>query len=342
MKTMKVIEVKEPGKIELVEKEIPTPKKGEALLKIKYCGICGSDVATYTGNQPFASYPRIPGHEFSAEIVEIEENDLGLEKGMIVTANPYFNCGSCYSCERGKVNCCESNETMGVQRDGSFAEYITMPIERIYKGNGLEAKQLVLIEPFSISYHAINRGDVQKGDKVLVFGAGAIGIFAMVSAKLRGAEVYIADVFEERLEKAKEMGADGTINVSKDNLEKRVKEITNSNGMDVCIEAAGLPQTFLNCIDSVAFAGKIILIGNGKGETTFNHSILLKKELDIYGSRNSLKDFEPLIDLVSNEKVGTDIENIVTNVFTIDEATEAFEILTNNAASQLKVLIKFD
>lgn len=247
MKTMKVIEVKEPGKIELVEREIPTPQKGEALLKIKYCGICGSDVATYTGNQPFASYPRIPGHEFSAEIVEIEENELGLEKGMIVTANPYFNCGSCYSCQRGKVNCCESNETMGVQRDGSFAEYITMPIERIYDGRGLDEKTLSLIEPFTISYHAINRGGIQKGDKVLVFGAGAIGIFAMLSAKIKGGEVYIADVFEERLEKAKQLGADGVINVSKEDLEKRIKEITNSNGMDICIEAAGLPQTFLNC-----------------------------------------------------------------------------------------------
>lgn len=339
---MKVIEIKEPGKIQLVEKDIPTPKKGEALLKIKYCGICGSDVATYTGNQPFASYPRIPGHEFSAEIVEIEENTLGLEKGMIVTANPYFNCGSCYSCQRGKVNCCESNQTMGVQRDGSFAEYITMPIERIYRGNGLEAKTLALIEPFSISYHAVNRGDIQKGDKVLVFGAGAIGIFAMIASKLRGAEVYISDVFDERLKKAKEMGADGTINVAKEDIHERVKEITGNNGMDVCIEAAGLPETFLNCIDNVAFGGKVVLIGNGKKETTFNHSILLKKELDVYGSRNSLNDFVPLINFVSDGKVITDINHIVTNVFTIDQATEAFETLKNNAASELKVLIKFD
>src|ERR1035437_9948329 len=128
MTNMKIVYIENPGKIALRDAEIPVPQKGEALLKIKYCGICGSDTATYTGNQPFTTYPRIPGHEFSAEIVEIEENGLGLKVGMSVTANPYFNCGKCYSCRRGKVNCCEDNQTMGVQRDGSFAEYITMPI----------------------------------------------------------------------------------------------------------------------------------------------------------------------------------------------------------------------
>lgn len=337
---MKVVQIKEPGVIELVEKERPIRKKGQALLKIKYCGICGSDIATYTGNQPFASYPRIPGHEFSAEIVEIEENDLGLQKGMIVTANPYFNCGNCYSCQRGKVNCCESNETMGVQRDGSFAEYITMPIERIYNGNMLSAKTLALIEPFSISYHAINRGDIQKGDKVLIFGAGAIGIFAMIAAKLRGAEVYVIDVFDDRLEQAIKMGADGTINGLRDDIDGRVKEITNGHGFDVCIEAAGLPETFLNCIENVAFGGKVVLIGNGKRETTFNHSILLKKELDIYGSRNSLNDFPPLIDLVARGKV--EIDKIVTDIFELEQVIDAFEVLKNNDGTRLKVLVKFD
>ncbi|MFS8500305.1 MAG: zinc-binding alcohol dehydrogenase family protein [Caldicoprobacter sp.] len=337
---MKVVYIKEPGKIEIIERDIPTPRKGEALLKIKYCGICGSDVATYTGNQPFATYPRIPGHEFSAEIVEIEENEYGLKKGMIVTANPYFNCGKCYSCQRGKVNCCEFNETMGVQRDGAFAEYITMPIERIYNGKGLSAKTLALIEPFSISYHAINRGDIQKSDNVLISGAGPIGIFALIAAKLRGAKVYVADILEKRLHYAEMMGADGVINASKEDLMERVKEFTNGNGMDVCVEAVGHPESLLNCIEAVAFGGKIILIGNGKKEVTFNHSILVKKELNIYGSRNSLNAFEPLIELVSSGEV--DIDNVVTDVFALDEVVDAFNLLTHNDGTHLKVMVKFD
>ena len=336
---MKVVYVEEPGKIEIREKEMPTLKKGEALLKIKYCGICGADVATFTGNQPFTTYPRIPGHEFSAEIVEIEENDRGLKIGDIVTANPYFNCGHCYSCERGIVNACTDNQTMGVQRDGSFAEYVAMPIERIYPGKGLSAKTLALIEPFSIGYHAVSRGHVKPGHKVLVIGAGAIGIFAAVSAKLKGAEVYISDVFEKRLENALKFGVDGIIDVSKEDLLERTKEITNGNGFDICIEAVGQSTTFLNCIDAAAFGADIILIGNGKKETTFNHSILLKKELNVYGSRNALKkDFLELIDLISSGKINVD--HIVSDIFDKEDAIKGFDALVHNDGSRFKVLIK--
>lgn len=339
MNKMKTVYISEPGKIEIREIERPVPLEGEALLKIKYCGICGSDVATFTGNQPFASYPRIPGHEFSAEIVEIGENNLGLTAGMIVTANPYFNCGKCYSCRKGKVNCCENNQTMGVQRDGSFAEYITMPIERIIDGRGLPANILALIEPFSIGYHAINRGCVGKSDKVLVIGAGPIGIFAMLSAKLCGAEVYIADLLDKRLELAMKMGADGVINTSKENLAEKVCELTGGDGMDVCVEAAGLPQTFLNCIENVCFTGRVILIGNGKRETTFNHSILLKKELNVYGARNSLNDFKPLIEKALKGDVS--IDSLISDVYELDRVTDAFEALKNNNGSMAKVLIRF-
>ena len=336
---MKVVYIEKPGKIELVDKEKPVPKKGEALLKIKYCGICGADVATFTGNQPFTNYPRIPGHEFSAEIIEIEENNLGLKVGDIVTANPYFNCGSCYSCNRGIVNACTSNETMGVQRDGSFAEYITMPIERIYSGKGLSAKTLALIEPFSIGYHASKRGNIKPDHKVLVIGAGAIGIFAAISAKLKGATVYISDVFEKRLENALKFGIDGTIDVSKENLEEKTKELTNGNGFDVCIEAVGQSSTFLDCINCAAFGADIILIGNGKKETTFNHSILLKKELNIYGSRNALKsDFLELIDFISSGKISVD--GIVSDIFDKEDALKAFDSLVHNDGSKFKVLVK--
>ena len=339
MDKMKAVLIKEPGSLEIVSIDRPVPEKGEALLKTIYSGICGSDIATYTGNQPFASYPRIPGHEFSAQIVEIEENELGLKPGMLVTANPYFNCKNCYSCEKGKFNCCESNETMGVHRDGSFAEYITMPIDRIHDGKGLSAKELALIEPFSISYHGAKRGDINRNDNVLVFGAGPIGIFAMLSAKMLGAQVFIVDVLEKRLKIAKEMGADGTINSMDKDLDKEILEITGDKRMDVCIEAVGIPETFLSCIDNVAFGGKIILIGNGKRETFFNHSILLKKELDVYGSRNSLGCFDVLIDIVKKGEVTVD--KIITNVYPLEQIKEAFELLINNDGTVEKVLVSF-
>lgn len=335
---MKTVLINKPFEIAVVDTPKPEAKEGEALLKIMYGGICGADVASYTGNQPFTTYPRIPGHEFSAQIVTIPENDKGLKPGDIVTCNPYFNCGECYSCKRGFVNCCTDNKTMGVQRDGSFCEYVSMPVERIYSGKGLNAKQLALVEPFTISYHAVNRGKVQAGDKVLVVGAGPIGLFALIAAMSKGAEVYVADVLDGRLDKALDFGAKGVINSEKTDIVEEAMKITNGNGFDVCIEACGQSVTFLNCIDCAAFAGKIILIGNGKKETTFLHSILLKKELNVFGSRNSLKsDFEDVIDVIASGKV--DVMKMVSGVYPMDKADEAFKALANNQGDLCKLLV---
>ena len=336
---MKAIVIENPDKIEIKEIPMPEVKDGEALLKIKYVGICGADVASYTGNQPFTTYPRIPGHEFSAEIVEIPENDRGLKKGDIVTCNPYFNCGSCYSCERGLVNCCTDNQTMGVQRDGAFCEYVAMPVERIFDGKGLSAQELALIEPFAISQHAVSRATIKETDNVLVIGAGPIGLFALLAAKQKCNKIVVADILDNRLALATEYGADAVVNTKTQSLEEFTKEFTNGNGFDVCIEACGAPETFLGCIDSAAFAANIILIGNGKRETNFVHSIILKKELNIHGSRNALKDdFINLIDIVANKKA--DPMKMVSGVYDMDNALDAFKALANNDGTLAKLIIK--
>lgn len=339
---MKTIIINNPGEVDIIEQAMPVRKQGEALLKILYGGICGNDLGTYRGTFAYASYPRIPGHEFSAEIIEIGDNDRNLKPGMIVTCNPYFNCGHCYSCQRGLVNCCTSNETMGAQRDGAFSEYITMPIERIYDGKGLSAKTLALIEPFCISYHGISRANIQPNDKVLVIGAGTIGVLAAVAAKAKGAKVYISDVAENKMNYAIEtFGLDGGIlNDSPENFIKRVEEITNGNYFDVTIEAVSLPSTFQACIDAAAFGARMVQIGVGKRTHEFDFTLLQKKELNVYGSRNALKkDFLELIDLVKSGKV--DLEKIVTNTYNLDEADKAFQDFSKNAASMLKVVIKF-
>lgn len=339
---MKSILINNPGEVEIREVEMPVVKEGEVLLKLIYGGICGSDLGTYRGTFAYASYPRIPGHEFSAEIVEIGENNRGLRKGMIVTCNPYFNCSTCYSCKKGLVNCCTTNETMGCQRDGAFSEYITMPIERVYDGKGLSAKTLALIEPFCISYHGVSRANVKEGDTVLVMGAGTIGVLAAVAAKALGAKVYISDVAAQKLEYAyKEFKLDGMVlNESAESFEKQINEITNGNGFDVTIEAVGLPSTFQNCIDAASFGGRVVLIGVGKQNLDFNFTLIQKKELNVFGSRNALKkDFLELIDIVKEGKV--DLEKVVTNTYKFEEAGKAFEDFNNNGSSMLKVLIEF-
>ena len=336
---MKVIVIDTPNKIEIKEIPMPEIKENEALLKVKCVGICGADVASYTGNQPFTTYPRIPGHEFSAEIVEIPENDKGLKVGDIVTCNPYFNCGECYSCERGYVNCCTDNQTMGVQRDGAFCEYIAMPVERIFPGKGLSAEELALIEPFSISQHAVSRATIKESDTVLVVGAGPIGLFALIAAKQKCKKIVVADILDNRLNLAKEYGADAVVNTKTQSIEEFTKEFTDGRGFDVCIEACGAPETFLNCIDCAAFAANIILIGNGKRETNFVHSIILKKELNIHGSRNALNaDFINNINLVADKKA--DVMKMVSGIYDMENATDAFEALKNNDGTLAKILIK--
>ena len=339
---MKAIYIEEPGKVTFRDIPKPVRKPGEALLKVLYGGICGSDLSSYRGTFAYFAYPRIPGHEFSAEIVEIDDNDQGLKPGMVVTCNPYFNCGHCYSCQRGIVNACTSNETMGCQRDGAFCEYITMPIERIYDGKGLPANLLCAIEPFCISWHGVSRAHLRKGDKVLIVGSGTIGVLAAISAKAKGGEVYIADVAQPKLDYAKKyFGVAGTIlNSSEEAFAKACNEITGGNGFDVTIEAVGLPSTFQNCIDAAAFGAHMVLIGVGKKNLDFNFTLLQKKELNVCGSRNALKkDFLELIDLVRTGTVPLD--KVVTDEYGFSEAPKAFADFSAHAGEMLKVRIDF-
>ena len=337
---MKAIEITEPGKIRLIEKEMPVPGEGEALLRVRFGGICGADVASYTGNQPFTTYPRIPGHEFSAEIVSLPAGAEGFRVGDVVTCNPYFNCGKCYACRRGLVNACHNNQTMGVQRDGAFQEYIAMPVERLIAGKGLPAETLALIEPFSISCHALSRAEVKAGDRLLIMGAGPIGLFALLRAKSMGANVLVADLLENRLALAAAYGAQRTVNVKTENLHDACAAFTGGDGFDVCVEACGAPETFMNCIEEAAHGANIILIGNGKRETTFVHSVLLKKELNVFGSRNAYtRDFETLIDLVAAGKA--DVGRMVSGIYDMENAAEAFEKLKHNDGTLAKLLIRF-
>lgn len=340
---MKALVINKPGSAMLTEIEKPIPQKGEALLKLLYGGICGSDLGSYRGGNAYVSYPRVPGHEFSAEIIEVADNEFGLKAGMIVTCNPYFNCDSCHSCQKGKVNVCQDNQTMGVQREGAFSEYITMPVERIYDGRGLDPETLALIEPFCISYHGVARAEIQAGDKVLVMGAGTIGVLATIAAKAKGAEVTICDVAQEKLTYAYEsFGIDHMLlNSSPEAFTSGVAELTEDHGFDVTIEAVGIPETFQSCLDAVCFGGKMVLIGVSKRNINdFFFTIIQKKELNIYGSRNALKkDFEELIDLVLHQ--GVDLKKIVTNRYSFAEGAKALEDFSAGADKMLKVILDF-
>lgn len=339
---MRYIQITGPRELAVKECERPRPAPGEALLKVLYGGICGSDMGLYRGLMTdYASFPRVPGHELAAEVVRINGNAEGLRPGDVVTVNPYFNCGRCYSCRRGHVNCCVDNRTMGLQREGGFAEYITVPVERVYSGRGLDPRDLVLVEPFCISHHAVGRGAPKAGERVLVMGAGTIGIFAMLSAKLKGAEVFVSDVAENKLAMARNLGADGAIlNAAPEEFLSQAAEATDGDGFDVLIEAVGLPQTLQACLDAGAHMSRIVEVGIGSRNLDFAFNIIQKKELNIMGSRNALRsDFLELIELIGKGDVS--VSGMVTSVYDLDDAQRAFAETTANAGTNLKSLIRF-
>ena len=339
---MRSIVISQPGSAATLEREIPKPGKGEALLKMLVGGVCGSDLASYRGQSAYVSYPRTIGHEFAAQVVEVEENEYGIRPGMIVTGNPYFNCGSCYSCRRGFVNACVHNETMGVQREGAFSEYFTMPIERVYDGQGIPPKELALIEPFCISYHGVSRANVQQGDKVLVFGAGAIGILSAVAARSFGAKAYITDIAADKVELAvREFHLDGGfVNRSEEDLIRFTREITGDDGFDVTVEAVGAPSTFLNCVDAAASRGRVVVIGVAKHSADFNFLALQRKELNMFGSRGATKaDFAATMQLVRDGFV--DLTRLISRTYSAQDAASAFQDLDQHSAQIVKAAFEF-
>ena len=251
---MKAVQIVNPSEMKVVELEKPVVGAGEVLVRIKYVGFCGSDLNTFLGRNPMVKLPVVPGHEVGAVIEEIGPDvPVGFEKGMNVTLNPYTNCGKCASCRNGRVNACEHNETLGVQRNGVMCEYAVLPWTKIIPAGDISPRDCALIEPMSVGFHAVSRGQVIDNEYVMVIGCGMIGIGAIVRAALRGAIVIAVDLDDEKLELARRMGASHTVNSKTEDVHSRIQEITEGFGADVVIEAVGSPVTYVMAVDEVAF-----------------------------------------------------------------------------------------
>ena len=192
---MKAVKITAEREMAVVDLEMQKPQPNEVLLRLEYVGFCGSDLSTYLGKNPMVKMPVIPGHEVGAVVVEVGEDvPDGLKPGMVVTVNPYTNCGKCASCRNGRVNACRYNETLGVQRDGAMREYIALPWEKIIPAGLLDTRTCALIEPMSVGFHAVSRAQVTDIDVVLVIGCGMVGMGAVVRAAQRGATVVAVNV----------------------------------------------------------------------------------------------------------------------------------------------------
>ena len=338
---MKAVQITEAGKVQVADIVKPTLGAGEILLRIKYVGFCGSDLNTYLGRNPMVKMPVIPGHEVGAVIEEIGEGvPVGFEKGMNVTVNPYTNCGKCASCRNGRVNACEHNETLGVQRNGSMQEFLVLPWTKVIPATGLSDKECALIEPMSVGFHAVSRAQVTDIDTVAVIGCGMIGLGAIVRASLRGARVIAMDIDDEKLELAKRLGASMVINSKTENVVERVRELTDGYMADVVMEAVGSPVTYVTAIDIVAFTGRVACIGYAKSEVAFQTKYFVQKELDIRGSRNAMpEDFRAVIHYLQNGNCP--MNELISAVVKPEEAGEALQKWSENPGKVFRMLVEF-
>ncbi|MBR2097050.1 MAG: zinc-binding alcohol dehydrogenase family protein [Prevotella sp.] len=338
---MKAIQILEPSVMKVIDMAAPQAGDDEVLLKMEYVGFCGSDLSTFRGGNPMVRMPVVPGHEVGATIVSVGKNvPEGLKSGMTVTVNPYTNCGKCASCRNGRVNACQHNETLGVQRWGAMCEYIALPWEKVIPAGLLTPRTCALIEPMSVGFHAVSRAQVTDIDVVVVIGCGMVGMGAVVRSAQRGATVVAADIDDEKLAIAREMGASYTINTLKDDVHARLLEMTSGYGPDVVIEAVGSPATYQMAVDEVAFTGRVICIGYAKTEVSFQTKYFVQKELDIRGSRNAQpSDFRAVIHYL--ERGTCPVDRLITREVSPEEAPEALQWWHENPGKVFRILVNF-
>ena len=326
------------GVVDVPEVEM---KSNEVLLRLQYVGFCGSDLNTWLGRNPMVKMPVIPGHEVGAVIEKVGDDvPESLKPGMVVTCNPYTNCGNCASCRNGRVNACEHNETLGVQRNGAMREFIALPWEKIIPAGGLSPRTCALIEPMSVGFHAVNRAQVTDIDVVMVIGCGMVGMGAVVRAALRGATVIAADIDDEKLALAKEMGAKYAVNTKTEDVHARLLEITGGFGPDVVIEAVGSVPTYQMAVNEAAFTGRVVCIGYAKTEVSFQTKYFVQKELDIRGSRNAQpSDFRAVIHYL--ERGTCPVDRLISADVAPEQASEAMQQWAEAPGKVFRILVRF-
>lgn len=338
---MQALYITEPGSTALRELGEPRPLSNEVLLKTRLIGFCGTDLSTFRGKNPLVSYPRIPGHEIAATVMETgSEVPSDIRTGMDVTVYPNTCCGACASCLRGRTNACKFNQTLGVQRDGALAGYFTVPWDKIYRARDLSLRELSLVEPLAVGFHAVERARVAPEDAVAVIGCGMVGLGAIASAASRGATVIAIDLDDKKLKLAAKSGARHSVNSRSAPVHETLEGLTNNFGPDVVIEAVGTPDTYRLAVEEVAHTGRVVYIGWAKEPISFDTKYFVHKELDILGSRNYLGEFPAVIDLLCKKQFP--VEETISRTVPLAEAGEALKDWCDSPQAFTKILVDLD
>lgn len=339
---MKAIIVEKPFEIKIAE--VPTPvisAPDEVLIKVICGGICGSDIGIYKGTNSLATYPRIIGHEFGGEIVEVGAGVKNVKVGDVVAVDPVRSCGHCYACTHDRHNVCNTVEVTGVHRDGGFAEYVVAPEADVYKVDTTKVPEdlICMVEPYSIGMQVNYRADIHKGDKVLVMGSGPIGIAIMQVAKSRGAKVMMTDLVDKRLARAIDMGADRTVNVLKEDLKQAVMEFTDGEGMPVIADSVCSVQSLPQALELASAAGRVVTLGLINKPSEIAQVDFTKKEVTVVGSRLNNYRFPEVIK--GFESGALTPEKMRSKSFHYTEVQDALKLVMEHPEEVCKVSLNF-
>jgi 2-desacetyl-2-hydroxyethyl bacteriochlorophyllide A dehydrogenase len=337
---MRILTCLKPGEFAYSDTPVPELKSGHAMVKVKRIGICGTDLHAFEGTQPFFNYPRVLGHELAGEIVGIE-NHANYKVGDQVSIIPYFSCGTCFACTQGKTNCCTTLNVFGVHSDGGMSEFISIPIDSLFKDTSLNLDALALLEPLAIGAHGIKRAQIKPNEFVLIVGAGPIGLGAAAMASLAGAQVIIQDVNQNRLDFAKEkLQIPFSINPNQEDALIALKEITRGNMPRVVIDATGYKKAMEQSFQYISHGGTYVLIGLQLDEISFSHPEFHKREATLMSSRNATReDFQWVADSIGQQKLDPTL--FISHRIAFDDVAAQFPDLINPSLGVIKAMVSF-
>lgn len=334
-----------PRDMRLEEVPTPVPGDGEVIIKVEACSICGSDLHAYEGKHPKVTYPRILGHEFSGVVSEIGKGVRGLKEGDRVGCDTNLTCGTCTYCRGGRPNLCPGSKTLGFNMDGAYAQYVKIPAGiNIYPlPANVSFAEAALAQPLGVGFNAVKRrAQVTVGDEVAILGAGPIGMSALLLAKASGARVVVTDTLGYRLEAAKKLGADVAINVEKEDLIRKINELTNGEGVDKVIEAVGGRQdiTLQQATQIVKRGGLIVVVGTfSDNKATIRITEFKDREMELKGARGQHGTFKSCMALISSGRV--DVKPMISHVLPLGEVEKGIKLMQTKQENVTKIILKF-
>ena len=347
--TMQALVLRAIGDVQLEQIPIPAVKSGYARIRIEFCGVCGSDIPRLFSKGTY-NFPTVCGHEFSGTIEETHDNnDSEFKVGDRVVVFPLIWCGQCSACEIGQYVKCRDYDYLGSRSNGAFSEYVIAPITNlILVPKMVSLEEAAMSEPAAVSLHALKRGNCSVGQTIAVFGAGPIGLITAQWAKVMGVQkIILFDIIPEKLKLANQMGIDLTFNNRDQNSLSVINQLTNGKGVDLAIEAAGVPSTLIEALSATAYGGRVVMLGNPSSSVTLSTDLisqLMRREVDIVGTWNSdfsvcgnSDDWRTVLQAMALKTL--DLRPLVTHQVKLAYALDALRMMKDQSDFFSKVLI---